>query len=158
MRINKVLAKGHGCVPLVDKADKEYESGMERNLTGVEEISSGKELKEYALRSLEFTINNEMAVKMRRLFIIEQYRNEMFAESATRHQVTHMVAMYSDVFKKLMDKGIMIKGDADIIALEFIAPVTLMIQMSDREPDKKAEALARSKKHFDIFVERYCKK
>ncbi len=55
----------------------------------------------------------------------------------------------------MMDKGLMIKGDADIIALEFAAPVTLMIQMADREPHRKEEALETISRHFDMFIERY---
>ena len=141
---------------LVDKSEEEYENGMRLNMQGADEIHSGKDLKDFALRPIMFTLNNEMAVKMRRLMTIEQYRNEMFAESATRHHIETIREKYAEIFRNMMDYGLMIKGDPDIIALEFTAPVTLLIQMSDRQPEKKEEALNTISRHFDSFVERYC--
>lgn len=49
----------------------------------------------------------------------------------------------------------MIKGDPEIVALEFIAPVSLMIQLHDREPNRKKEILKTIKKHMDEFINRY---
>ena len=49
----------------------------------------------------------------------------------------------------------MMQGDADIIALEFISPITIMVQLLDREPRKKKEALLTIEKHIDVFLERY---
>ena len=140
---------------LVEKSEAEYDSGMRQNMPNAGRIRSGSDLKEYAMRLVEFTLNNEMAVKMRRLLMIEQYRSESFAESATRHHITQMRSAFSAVFAELVDKGIMIKGDPDMVALEFTAPVTLMIQMSDRQPEKKPEALDTIERHFDVFIERY---
>ena len=143
---------------LIKRADEEYNNGMEKGLEGADRISSGKELKEYAMRLVYFTINNETAVKMRRLLTIEQFRNEMFAQSATRHQIEELRTVFAEFFSRLMNDGLMIKGDADIYALEFTAPVTLMIQMIDRQPDRKAQALEMINRHFDVFVKRYCLK
>lgn len=133
-----------------------YDNGMKQNLQVAYEINSGSDLKNYAMKLIEFTINNDMAVKMRRLLTIEQYRNEQFAESATRHHVKTIQSIFADIFRKMMDKGLMIQGDANIYALEFAAPVTLMIQMSDRQPEKKIQALETINRHFDVFIERYC--
>ena len=141
---------------LIDQSEKEYDNGMKQNLQVAYEINSGSELKNYAMKLIEFTINNDMAVKMRRLLTIEQYRNEQFAESATRHHVKTIQSIFADIFRKMMDKGLMIHGDANIYALEFAAPVTLMIQMSDRQPEKKIQALETINRHFDVFIERYC--
>lgn len=142
---------------LFERSEEEYEKGMKTHLEKTREIRSGKELKKYSMDMVEFTLNNEMSVKMRKLFTIEQYRNEKFAERATRYHVTQMRTVFESVFRELMDKGIVVKGDPDLIAFEYTAPVTLMIQMSDRQPEKKGEALSMIEKHFDTFIERYCK-
>ena len=47
------------------------------------------------------------------------------------------------------------QGDADIIALEFISPITIMVQLLDRESRKKKEALLTIEKLIDVFLERY---
>ncbi len=61
------------------------------------------------------------------------------------------------ILKKLMDDGVMIKGDPEIVALEFIAPVSLMIQLHDREPDRKKEILKTIRKHMDEFIKNHCR-
>ena len=63
--------------------------------------------------------------------------------------------MDSSIFQKMMDNGQMIEGDAKIIALEFLSPITIMIQLIDREPRKKKEALQTIEKHIDTFLIRY---
>lgn len=141
---------------LIEKIDEEYSTGMARGLEGADKIRSGKDLKAFAMRSVAFTIHNEAAVKMRRLLMIEQFRDARFAESATKHHVEMIPELFAPIFQKMMEDGLMIQGDADMFALEFAAPVTLLIQMSDRQPEKKAQALVMIGRHFDVFVERYC--
>ena len=62
---------------------------------------------------------------------------------------------FTSIFQKMMERGQMVKGDAEVIALEFISPITIMVQLLDREPRKKKEALHIIEKHIDIFLERY---
>jgi hypothetical protein len=62
---------------------------------------------------------------------------------------------FTSIFQKMMERGKMVKGDAEVIALEFISPITIMLQLLDREPRKKKEALQIIEKHIDIFLERY---
>ena len=49
----------------------------------------------------------------------------------------------------------MVKGNPEIIALEFVSPITLLIQMSDREKDKQYEVMKTIEEHMDVFVERF---
>jgi hypothetical protein len=48
---------------------------------------------------------------------------------------------FTSIFQKMMERDQMVKGDAEVIALEFISPITIMVQLLDREPRKKKEAL-----------------
>ncbi|MCR4990356.1 MAG: TetR/AcrR family transcriptional regulator [Lachnospiraceae bacterium] len=140
---------------MIERADEEYNKGIEMGKAKAFNISSGEELIIYAMQSIRYTINNDKARKMRRMFTIEQFRNGEFANRATRHNISIFKSVYSKIFAKLMDEGVMIKGDPDIFALEFVAPVTLMIQLCDREEDKKEEAMRTIKEHMDSFVARH---
>ena len=46
-----------------------------------------------------------------------------------------------------MDCGIMRKGDPELVSMTFAAPVSLLIQMCDREPERKQEAM----EHIENF-------
>ena len=140
---------------IIDNADKEYYKGMGFGLNAGENVHTGKELKDFAMKSLMFTIENETARRMRRLLTIEQYRNVDFAQRASKHQISNIVSMYVPIFNRLINEGVMVKGDPDVMALEFMAPVSLMLQMCDREPHKKDEAIRMIEKHMDMFIERY---
>ncbi len=138
-----------------DHADEEYEKGMQFGKANALRICSREELKEYTMHSIQYTLNNEIMRKMRRMLTIEQFRNEMFSERATRHHITTYKDIYSEVFKRMMDIGVMQKGNPDIYALEYIAPVTLMIQLCDREPNRKEEVLKIIDQHIDVFTHKY---
>ena len=140
---------------VIDNADEEYYKGMGFGLREEENIHTARQLKEFAMKSLMFTLDNETARRMRRLLTIEQYRNEKFAERATRYQISNITTMYAEIFTRLIGEKVMVNGDPDVIALEFMAPVSLMIQMCDREPHKKDEAMRSIEGHMDSFINRY---
>ena len=140
---------------VIDYAEDEYKKGMGINEKLPDMINSGAELKAYVLKALQFTLKNDTAKKMRRLITMEQYRNATLARLTTRHQLTYLQSIYASIFKKMMERGQMMQGDADIIALEFVSPITIMVQLLDREPRKKKEAFLTIEKHIDVFLERY---
>ena len=48
--------------------------------------------------------------------------------------------------------------DPRLMALEYTSPITVLIQLCDREPERKEELLEKIEQHIDFFVEMYCKK
>lgn len=140
---------------VIDCAEDEYIKGMEATGDIPDRIHNGEDLKSYTFASLNFTLNNETAKKMRRLVTIEQFRNETLAKQTTRHQLTYLQDLHTAIFKKMMERGEMIQGDAAIFALEYISPITIMLQLMEREPDRKEEAFQIIEKHIDVFVDRY---
>ena len=141
---------------LGEKTDEEYNAGMNKVLSEAENVHSGKELKEFTMHSIMFTINSEVITKMRRVLSIEQFRNEEFAERTTTYHIKKITTIYTKLFQRLMDEGVMIKGDPEIFAMEFTAPTTLLIHMSDRQPEKKPEALATIERLVDSYIDRHC--
>ena len=142
---------------VIDCAEDEYMRGMEVARDIPDRIHTGEDFKGYVLASLNFTLNNETAKKMRRLTTIEQFRNEALSKQTTRHQLTYLKDLYTSIFQKMMDRSEMIEGDASIYALQFISPITIMIQYMEREPDKKDEAFEMINKHIDVFIDLYFK-
>ena len=54
-----------------------------------------------------------------------------------------------------MEKGILKKDDSEYLALEFVAPVSLLIHMYDRQPEREEEVMDKIRKHFEHFVKVY---
>ena len=141
---------------ILDRADVEYEAGMKKRATAKMEIDSGELLKTITLKELQFTANNENIRKLRKLFTIEQYRNERFAKIATSRQITDTKERLAGVFRGMMERGVMKKGDPDILALQFTAPTTILLQLLDREPERKDEIFKLIEAHIDQFIADHC--
>ena len=59
---------------IVARADEEYDRNIENGREKTVNIRNGEDLKQYAMHAIAFTINNDMAIKMRKLVAIEQFR------------------------------------------------------------------------------------
>lgn len=135
---------------IIAESDRRYTEGMWLARDVVPE--NGAELKAFTLRQLEYTMNDPRIRKLRKIFTMEQFRDPLFSDRATMYQITNMEKLYSGIFKAMMDRGMVRKADPDTLALEYIAPVTLMIQYSDRKPDHLPYAMERIKGHLDLFI------
>ena len=93
--------------------------------------------------------------KVRRVCVKEQYRKEKSAALTTKHQLTGNQEMYALMLKKMMDKNLIRRFDANLLALEIVAPVTVMIEIADRESDRMDEMWTQIGVHLLHFVEIY---
>ena len=66
--------------------------------------------------------------------------------------------MYTGIFMGFMEKGILKKDDPELIALEFVSPVSLLIHMYDRQPEREEEVLNKIRKHFEHFAKVYAER
>jgi hypothetical protein len=89
---------------------------------------------------------------------IEQFRNRRLAQEASKHQLDNIIDLFSRIFKCMIDNGAIDPADPEILALEYTSPTSVLIQLCDREPERREEALELIEKHIDFFIAKYCKK
>ena len=63
--------------------------------------------------------------------------------------------MYALMLEKMMEKNLIRRFDANLLALEIVAPVTVMLEIADREPDRTDEMWTQIGAHLSHFVEIY---
>ena len=142
---------------LIDLVISHYEEGfgLER---GPEEFPENMdELIEVAMRKIQFTMQDDIVRKTRRILAMEQFRSKRMAELATRYHLENLQQMYAGIFAALMEKGVLKKDNSELLALEFVSPVTLLIHMYDRQPEREEEVLDKIRKHFEHFAKVYAK-
>ncbi|MDD6194562.1 MAG: TetR/AcrR family transcriptional regulator [Lachnospiraceae bacterium] len=110
---------------------------------------------EMSLQQINFTMHDPMIIKFRKIFAMEQFRNERIAELTTKHTITGLMMMYAKIFSEMMQQGTLREGDPEILALEYLAPVSMMIHMVDRQPEKEDMAMDVIKRHFVHFANIY---
>ena len=86
---------------------------------------------------------------------MEQFRSERIGQLATKHNLTGVQGMYCRIFREMMDAGVLRREDPMLLALQYIAPVSLLIQLIDREPEREAEVLDRINDHLGHFAGEY---
>ena len=55
----------------------------------------------------------------------------------------------------MMDKGFLQRNDPELLAFSYTAPISVLIHLCDREPEKTDEALARIEAFAQLFVKTY---
>ena len=67
-------------------------------------------------------------------------------------------AIFKSVFEKMIDVGLLIAEDPDMLALAFTAPITTLIHYCDREPEKEPEIMGQIEAFVKHFIKMYERK
>lgn len=97
---------------------------------------------------------DESAVAFRRMLSIERYRNERAASVYDEFFVGGQLAYHEAIFSEMIGIGALQPGDARQMALDFWAPIYLLMQAVDGGMDEK-EALKRTRSHVLAFAKRH---
>ena len=114
--------------------------------------NSLNELEELTLRQLQFTMHDETVRKVRKLLTMEQFRNERMKALATKHFYSDIVSIYTTIFRGMEEKGLIRTNDPELLAFEYIAPISMLIQIYDREPDRESEIQQKIQKHIHFLT------
>ena len=114
-----------------------------------------EELVQMTMGMANFTIHDEKVVKMRKVLTIEQFRDDRARNLATKHFLTGLTEMFTQLFAGMTDKGLLRQDDPSMLAFAYTAPITALIHLCDREPEKTEEALGRIEAFSRHFIKRY---
>ena len=143
---------------LVDLVMSHYEEGVGLKNKPEKIPKSMDALIENAMEKIQFTMHDDIVQKTRRILAMEQFRSRHIAELTSRYHLENLQGMYADIFEEFMEKGILKKDDPEPLALEFVSPVSLLIHIYDRQPEREEEVLSKIRKHFEHFAKVYAGK
>ena len=140
---------------LLDEMSAYYDAhfGSSRHLPPVPD--SLEELVKMTMQMVDFTVHDEKVVMTRKVLMIEQYRDERARELATKHFLTGLTEMFTPVFAGMMDKGLLRRDDPKMLAFSYTAPISSLIHLCDREPEKTEEAMAQAEAFSRHFIRTY---
>jgi AcrR family transcriptional regulator len=115
------------------------------------EVTLGK-IKAFSLGVFRYWIEDEFASRFRRMLTLEQYRNPEMAALLNRYLTGGVI----DYTEELMRGAIAATGyrdkDVKVLAIEYFAPIYLMMNLYDNAKDKKA-IVKMVETHIDYFME-----
>ena len=102
---------------------------------------SPKELVDLTMHMVDFTVHDETVIKTRKMLTIEQFRDDRARALATKYFLTGLTEMFTQLFAGMMDKGLLRKDDPAMLAFAYTAPISALIHLCDREPERTDAAL-----------------
>ena len=111
-----------------------------------------EELVTMTMRMVDFTVHDEKVVKSRKLLSIEQFRDERARDLATKYFLTGLKDMFTQIFAGMMEKGLLRRDDPSMLAFAYTAPVSALIHLCDREPEKAEDAMTQVETFSRFFI------
>ena len=113
------------------------------------------ELVDMTMRMIHFTIHDEKIKMTRKMLMIEQFRDERARDLATKHFLTGLIEMFTQIFTGMMDKGLLRQEEPAMLAFAYTSPISALIHLCDREPAKTEDAVARAEAFSRHFIKTY---
>ena len=112
-------------------------------------------LVDMTMRMVNFTVHDERIIMTRKVLTLEQFRDGRARELATKHFLTGLTEMFTQVFTGMMDKGLLRRDDPAMLAFAYTTPISALIHLCDREPEKTEAVLAKVESFSRHFIRVY---
>ena len=133
--------------------EDKYREGMRLRPVFEKMVNSKEDLKSFSMRQIQYTLSDRTIRKFRKVCTIEQFRDDLLKSQTNKYQFHNIHDQYTGIFAALIKKGLLPEQDPEMIALEYFAPVSLLIQMCDREPSREQEVVEKCERFIDYFIE-----
>ncbi len=106
---------------------------------------------------MRYILHDPHISKGRKMLMIEQFRNAELAELQTKQNYGDVLNYFTGMMRFLIREGTVKNADPEIMAAQFSSPITVWINLCDREPDREDEVMELVRKHVMQFFEIYRK-
>ena len=127
--------------------------GSAEHLPSVPDSLEG--LVDMTMQMVNITVHDEKIIMTRKVLALEQFRDARARELATRHFLTGLTDMFTHVFTGMMEKGLIRQDDPKMLAFVYITPISALIHLCDREPEKTEDAIAQIEAFSRHFIATY---
>ena len=114
-----------------------------------------EDLVDMTMGMVNFTVHDERVIMTRKVLTLEQYRDVRARELATRHFLTGLTDMFTHVFTGMMERRLIRRDDPAMLAFAYTTPISALIHLCDREPEKTEEAIAQIEAFSRHFIKVY---
>lgn len=104
---------------------------------------------------IRYIIHDPQVKKGRMLLMIEQFRNEELSKLHTKMNYDDVLAYFTGMIRFLIHEKQLADGNPELMAVHLCLPITVWINLCDREPDREEEVLEMIERHIRQFFEVY---
>ena len=104
---------------------------------------------------IRFVLHDSRISKVRKLMIIEQFRNPQISDLQTKHVYSDLLACNLALINDLVAKSVLKNEDPEIMAAQFTFPISTWLNLCDREPEREEEVMQLIGRHIRQFFRIY---
>lgn len=110
---------------------------------------------EMIVGQIRYILHEPSVAKARKMLTIEQFRNPMLANLQTKQNYSDVMKYFIGLMNFLIAEGKLVNKDSEIMAAQLCLPVSVWINLCDREPEREDEIIELVRRHIRQFFEMY---
>ena len=103
------------------------------------------------LGQIRYILHDPSISRARKMLVIEQFQNPELAKLQTKQNYSDVLQYFTGFVKQLIRQGVLAEDDPEIMAAQFCLPISVWINLCDREPDREPEIMELVDKHIRQF-------
>ena len=104
---------------------------------------------------IRYILHDPSISRARKMLVIEQFQNPSLAKLQTKQNYSDVVNYFTGLIKCLIQKGILKDDSPEFMAAQFCLPISVWINLCDREPEREPEVMELVEKHIRQFFRVY---
>ena len=104
---------------------------------------------------IRYILHDPYISKARKMLAIEQFQNPELAKLQSKQNYSDVLGYFTGLVKQLIRRGILSQDDPEIMAAQLCLPVSVWINLCDREPGREPEVMDLVEKHIRQFFKVY---
>ncbi len=106
-------------------------------------------------KHFRYIVHDPQISKSRKMLTIEQFQNPTLKELQTKQNYTDVMRYFTGLVKFLISRKKLFGSNAEIMAAQLCLPISVWINLCDREPEREDEIVGLIEKHVRQFFKIY---
>ena len=107
------------------------------------------------LGQIRYILHDPKISRARKMLTIEQFRNPQMASLQTKQNYTDVMHYFTGLVRFLIRQGRLSNHDPEVMAAQLCLPISVWINLCDREPERENEIMQLIQRHIRQFFEVY---
>ena len=109
-------------------------------------------------RQLRYILHDPSISRSRKMLVIEQFQNRSLAKLQTKQNYEDVMRYFTGLVGFLIRQGVLAEDDPEIMAAQLCLPISVWINLCDREPEREREIMELVERHIRQFFRLYGRK
>ena len=106
---------------------------------------------------IRYILHDPAISRARKMLTIEQFQNPELKKLQTKQNYTDVLRYFTGLVGFLIRQGVLTEDDPEIMAAQFCLPISVWINLCDREPDREQEVMELVERHIRQFFRIYAR-